>query len=207
MQAPATKDVDAVGQRQREVIRERARRDVLRHAHHERPCLDGYVSHRGDPAVAVVRSRRPPIAVGAALIAAVLAGCAGPEDAQPSSESAGPGTSTIDVAIDYWGALPEDRSTPIAFYCETGNTSAAASEDLVMSGYSTHDQLTTDSRRRSCRPHGRVGRWMDVAVGRTDDGDRRSHDLASDSITWSEFRRRTRQCLSSRPPEHSYNVS
>ena len=111
------------------------------------------------------------------MVAAVLTGCAGSDDAQPPSETAGPGTSTIDVgadlvgpdefaaliaedgvvvvnvhvpyeghidgtdtfvpfdAIDAWDALPEDRSTPIAVYCRSGNMSAAASKDLVELGY------------------------------------------------------------------------
>ncbi len=59
-----------------------------------------------------VRSRRTPIAVGFALVATVLAGCAGSDDAQPPSEFAGPGTSTIDVGADLIG--PDELDALIA---------------------------------------------------------------------------------------------
>jgi len=48
-----------------------------------------------------------------------------------------PGRAEVCVLINsYTMSYFRRRSTPIAVYCQTGNMSAAASEDLVMSGYS-----------------------------------------------------------------------
>jgi phage shock protein E len=74
-----------------------------------------------------LRSRRTPIAEDGVVVVNVRV----PDEGHIDGIDASFPFDTIDEC----DALPADRSTPIAVYCQSGNMSAAASEDLVEIGY------------------------------------------------------------------------